>query len=178
MFDHDPYEALSTLKPVGAFTVTSAEVRDGRPLEKAQWGAAAGGRDVSPSLSWSGFPPETQSFALTCLDPDAPTASGWWHWSVLDLPASVTSLDAGAGDLTSPNLRGGRMLPNESGDRCYSGPTPPAGTGVHRYFFVVHAVDVPKLDLPDDATPANLGFQLHFHTLARAVLVGTASADE
>lgn len=177
MFDHDPYDALNDLKPVGTFTVTSAEVHDGRPLDRAQWGGPDGG-NVSPSLSWSGFPAETKSFAVTCFDPDAPTASGWWHWAVLDIPATVTSLEADAGNPASPDLRGGRMLRHEGGERGYAGATPPAGTGVHRYFFVVHAVDVPKLDVDDDATAANLGFQLHFHTLARAILVGTASSDE
>jgi phosphatidylethanolamine-binding protein (PEBP) family uncharacterized protein len=37
----------------------------------------------------------------------------------------------------------------------------------------VHAVDVPALGVPRDATPAVVAFNLAFHTLARAILVPT-----
>jgi len=46
-------------------------------------------------------------------------------------------------------------------------------TAAHHYFIAVHAVDVESLGLPDDATPAYLGFNLFMHSLARAVIVGT-----
>ena len=88
----------------------------------------AGGEDVSPQLSWSGFPGGTRSFAVTVYDPDAPTASGFWHWAVANLPADVTELPAGAGD--------GRELPgdaltlvNDAGMRRYIGAAPPPGHG-------------------------------------------------
>src|SRR5690606_25589781 len=92
MFSFDPYKELSNLKAVPSFTLTSPDLAPGAPLAKAQWGAAGGGADRSPALSWSGFPAETKSFAVTCYDPDAPTGSGYWHWAAFNLPASVTSL--------------------------------------------------------------------------------------
>jgi Raf kinase inhibitor-like YbhB/YbcL family protein len=174
MFRFDPYAELSTLKTVGSFQLTSTDLAHGQPLARAQWGKAGGGSDTSPQLSWSGFPKETKSFAVTCYDPDAPTGSGYWHWAVFNVPAHVTALEAGAGNLGSAALPPGAvMLPNEARLPGYIGAGPPPGTGVHRYFFVVHAVDAATLDIDPQSTPAVLGFHLHFHTLARAILMGT-----
>ena len=77
----DPYASLPKLP---TFTLTSQSVTDGQPLAKPQVSGimGAGGEDVSPQLSWSGFPDGTRSFAVTVYDPDAPTASGFWHWAV------------------------------------------------------------------------------------------------
>ncbi len=169
MFDFDPYQNLSSLSPVKSFELASEDVRDGAPIPRWLYGPDIGGTGESPQLSWSGFPAETKSFALTCYDPDAPTAAGFWHWAVVDLPADVTSLPRGAGTGALPD--GAHTLDNDLRVREFAPAGPPPGTGVHRYFFVVHAVDVPTLGLPDGATPTVLGFNLYFHTLARAVLV-------
>ncbi|WP_350348141.1 YbhB/YbcL family Raf kinase inhibitor-like protein [Agromyces sp. G08B096] len=178
MFSYDPYAELQSLRPVEPFAVTSTDFTDGQELPRVAWGASAGGEDRSPQLAWGGFPEATRSFAVTCFDPDAPTASGWWHWAVANIPADVSSLPADAGAAGGAGLPHGALaLPNEARLAQYSGPTPPARTGVHRYVFVVHALDVERLDLDGDATPAQLGFHAFFHALGRAGITGTASGD-
>src|SRR5690242_853906 len=168
----DPYAALPKLP---TFTLESASFADGQALANPQVSGimGAGGEDVSPQLSWSGFPDGTKSFAVTVYDPCAPTASGFWHWAVADLPADVTSLPAGAGseggDLPSSAL----TLRNDAGITGYVGAAPPPGHGTHRYYVVVHAVDVESLGLPAEASPAYLGFNLSQHTLARGTVLGT-----
>ncbi|WP_181782237.1 YbhB/YbcL family Raf kinase inhibitor-like protein [Pseudonocardia pini] len=167
-----PYSALPE---VPSFDVTSTDVVDGGTLDTPQLSGifGAGGEDVSPSLTWSGFPAETKSFVVTCYDPDAPTASGFWHWAVVDLPASTTSLDTGAGDEGAALPGDALTLANDGGLKRFLGAAPPPGHGPHRYYFVVHAVDVESLGLPEGATPAFLGFNLFSHTLARATIVAT-----
>jgi Raf kinase inhibitor-like YbhB/YbcL family protein len=167
----DPYDALPKLP---SFSLTSNSITNGQPLATPQISGilGAGGEDVSPQLSWSGFPEETRSFAVTVYDPDAPTLSGFWHWAVANLPADVTELpdNAGAGS----ELPGGaQALVNDAGMRRYVGAAPPPGHGVHRYYVAVHAVDVDKLDLSEDASPAFLGFNLFQHAIARAYIYGT-----
>ena len=170
-FPYNPYEFLPKLP---SFTLTSTDVTDGQPLNNAQVSGimGAGGEDVSPQLSWSGFPEETRSFAVTVYDPDAPTGSGFWHWAVANLPATVTELPSGVGD--------GSVLPgealtlvNDAGLRRFIGAAPPAGHGYHRYYVAVHAVKVEKLELAEDASPAYLGFNLFMNSIARAVIHGT-----
>ena len=164
------------LPEVPAFTLTSTDIADGQPLSPPQVSGVlgAGGEDLSPQLSWSGFPADTMSFAVTCHDPDAPTGSGFWHWAVADIPADVTELPAGAGSPGSPKLPAGAItLRNDAGSARYVGAAPPAGHGPHRYVFAVHAVDTEKLGVGADAAPAILGFNLFSHTLARALIVPT-----
>lgn len=168
---NSPYDNLPQLP---TFTLTSESVTDGQPLGNDQVSGifGAGGADVSPQLSWSGFPAETKSFAVTMFDPDAPTGSGFWHWAVADLPVSVTSLPADAGN--GDELPGGAVtLTNDGGLKRFLGAAPPAGHGPHRYYIAVHALPVESLDLPDGATPAYLGFNLFGQAIARAVIHGT-----
>lgn len=169
-----PYRPYDFLPQMPTFTLTSESVTDGQPLGLDQIGGimGAGGRDVSPHLRWSGFPPETRSFTVTVFDPDAPSASGFWHWAVADLPLTVTELAAGAGDGAS--LPGPAVtLPNDASMKRYVGAAPPPGHGPHRYFIAVHAVGVESLGLPESATPAYLGFTLYSQAIARAVIHGT-----
>ena len=170
----DPY---SFLPQVASFEVTSSDVSDGETMPARNASAVFGvdgGEDVSPQLSWSGFPAETKSFAVTMYDPDAPTGSGFWHWAVFNIPATVTELAAGSGASDGSGLpRGAVQLRNDAGVAGYVGAGPPPGHGQHRYFVVVHAVDVEHLDVIADVSPAVLGFNLFSHTLARATVTPT-----
>ena len=161
----DPYPLLPS---VGSFSVTSTDVADGERMGDEF--AFAGG-NVSPQLSWSGFPDRTQGFVVTVFDPDAPTPSGFWHWLVVGLGAGTTSLPRGAGAAGNAGLPAGAFhVRNDFGQKAYGGAAPPPGDRPHRYFIVVHAIDVPKLDVDEDATPAVVSFNLAFHTLARAII--------
>ncbi|GGZ08747.1 hypothetical protein GCM10010300_60740 [Streptomyces olivaceoviridis] len=172
-----PYDLIAE---VPSFTLTSTDLTDGGRLALPQASGVfgAGGTDTSPQLSWSGFPEETRSFAVTVHDPTAPTGSGFWHWAVADIPATVSELPAGAGDESGAGLpEKAWQLANDAGLKRYVGAAPPAGSGEHTYYIAVHAVDVETLGLDHGVPPAFLGFNLSGHTLARAVVTARFSVD-
>jgi Raf kinase inhibitor-like YbhB/YbcL family protein len=167
----DPYDLLP---PVPSFHLESDDVADGAPKDPRHAHPMAGGDNISPQLRWSGFPEQTQSFVITCFDPDAPTGSGFWHWVVVDVPVATTELPSGASGKAMP--AGSVELRNDYGETGYGGSAPPAGDRPHRYVYAVHAVDVPALGVDATATPAVVGFNLAFHTLARATMRPTFQA--
>jgi Raf kinase inhibitor-like YbhB/YbcL family protein len=160
-----------------SMTLTSADIKEGATIANEQVfkGFGCTGGNVSPALSWSGAPSGTKSFAVSIYDPDAPTGSGWWHWVVYNIPAGTTSLPKGAGDVKKKLMpKGAIQSRTDFGADGYGGPCPPAGDKPHHYQITVFAVDVDKLpDAKNDAASAALvGFDLHFHTLAKATLTG------
>ena len=168
-----PYDFMP---PVPSFTLESTDVAEGQQMSDAQVfdGFGMTGQNISPQLSWRGFPAETKCFAVTCFDPDAPTGSGFWHLVLLDVPVSVTELATGAasGDLSRLPARA-FCVRNDYGVKAFGGAAPPAGE-THRYVFAVHALDVDSLasqGVDSDASPAVAGFNLRFHTIARGLLV-------
>jgi Raf kinase inhibitor-like YbhB/YbcL family protein len=146
--------------------VTSPDMAHGR-FPAASYANAFGctGGNVAPRLRWSGAPAATRSFAVTMFDPDAPTGSGFWHWSVRNLPASSRSVPAGAAAGV-----------NDAGTTSYMGPCPPAGDGPHHYEITVLALDVPDAGVPAAASPAMASFAMGPHVIATARITATASS--
>jgi len=131
------------------------------------------GAGTSPQISWTDPPPGTQSFAVTIYDPDAPAGAGWWHWMVFNIPATVHSLAAGAGNEGSKDLPAGAgQGRNDFGLSLYSGPCPPVGDHAHHYEITVYAVKVARLPLDNTASGAAVSSQLRSNTLATAKIVG------
>jgi Raf kinase inhibitor-like YbhB/YbcL family protein len=126
------------------------------------------GPDVSPALSWSGAPSETQSFAFIMDDPDAP-AGTWVHWVLYDLPANTKELSENVPkqDQLSNGARQGR---NDFRKVGYGGPCPPRGEP-HRYYFKLYALDA-KLGLPAGSTKADVERAMQNHILAQADRIG------
>ncbi len=148
-----------------AFTLTSNDIADGGTLPDAQVQALG---DTSPHLAWSGAPEGTKSYAVTVFDPDAPTGSGFWHWTVANIPADVSEIATGGP--IPPGAVEGRT---DYGEPGFGGAAPPPGHGPHRYIFTVFAVDVDSLPVTPEDSGAKYGFNLHFHTLAKASITAT-----
>ena len=147
------------------FTLTSHDIEDGGVLPDAHVKAKG---NTSPHLKWSGAPEGTKSYAVTCYDPDAPTGSGFWHWTVANIPAGVTELPTGG-----PMPAGAVEGRTDYGETGFGGAAPPPGHGPRRYIFTVFAVDTDRLDVTPDNSGAVFGFNLHFHTLAKASITAT-----
>lgn len=156
----------------GGFILTSPEVKAGTMMDKKFEfnGFGCSGENKSPALNWSGAPKAAKAFAVTVYDPDAPTGSGWWHWSVINIPADVTELKADAGALGGANLpAGAHQVRIDYGVAAWGGTCPPEGDKPHRYMFTVYALK-DKLEIPADATAALAGFMINANTLGKASL--------
>ncbi len=160
-----------------SLTVASSVLRDGQTIpQRAVYDKmGCSGGNQSPDLSWSGAPPGTKSFAVTVFDPDAPTGNGFVHWVLFDIPASVTSLEAGAGARPDAGLQA-KHGTNDFGSARYEGPCPPPGDPPHHYHFAVYALDVAKMEGLDRTTShAKFKFMSREHVLASGEIVGLYS---
>ncbi len=158
-----------------AFVLESGDFAPRGKLADTQVYAGFGcsGDNLSPALSWKNAPEGTQSFALMVHDPDAPTGSGWWHWTVWNIPATVTSLPTGAGTPDNARLPPGAVQGRtDFGSIGYGGPCPPPGAAPHHYHFRLHALKVSTLEIPPQASAAFVGFNVNANTLAVAELTG------
>lgn len=161
----------ASLHAATGFELHSPEIRPGALMDKRFEfkGFGCEGENQSPALVWRGAPAGTRSYAVTVYDPDAPTGSGWWHWMVVNIPAEVSALPADAGAVGGVKLPpGASQLRIDYGVAGWGGACPPQGDKPHRYIFTVHALKVPQLDLPSDATAALAGYMITANTLGKA----------
>src|SRR5258707_6214825 len=141
----NPYDNLPR---AASFSLTSSDLREGEKLAMPQVSGifGAGGQDVSPQLSWSGFPSGTKSVVVTMCDPEAPTVTGFWHWAVVNVPGNVTELPTGAGDESGSRLpRGAFQLKNDAKIARYCGAGPAPAHRRHRYILTVLPLESEKI---------------------------------
>ncbi|MDQ0394224.1 YbhB/YbcL family Raf kinase inhibitor-like protein [Labrys monachus] len=169
--------ALGMLTSTHAFSfeLTSPDIRDGGTLKSVQVADVFGcsGGNISPELRWSHAPAGTRSFVVTLYDPDAPTGSGWWHWTVFDIPASARSIPAGAGAPGGKGLPAGSVQGhNDAGLPQFQGACPPPGPA-HRYVLTITALKVARLGLGAEASGAMIGFMTRANALGSASIIAT-----
>ncbi len=166
----------SQVESVQKMNLTSSSLVQGETIDSKY---TADGQDVSPALAWSDVPAETKSFALICDDPDAPSAKRpapepWVHWIIFNIPGDRSELPAAVSRQSAPSeVQGSRQgknsWPNEN--IGYRGPAPPPGSGPHRYFFKLYALDT-VLNLEAGATKQQLLDAMSGHVLAEGTLMG------
>lgn len=166
----------ATASAAGGFTVSTPAFKDGDTIQMAQVFNSFGctGGNHSPEITWSGAPAGTKSFAVTIYDPDAPTGSGFWHWTVFNIPASASKIPADAGnDEKGTGLPAGAIQGRtDFGFSHFGGPCPPVGDAPHHYHVTVYALKTDKIPLDASAPGALVGFYIHMNTLGNASLTG------
>lgn len=124
------------------------------------------GANRSPALAWQHAPTGTRSFAVLVYDSDA--RGGWWHWLVIDLPATVHALPAGAGTPGAGGLPSGAVQTrNDFGSWGYGGPCPPPGPP-HHYHFYLYALRVPRVAVTARAPPGAVAAAVRAAAIAEA----------
>ena len=119
-----------TAAQAAGFKLESPDIKANGTMDKKFEASVFGctGENKSPALKWSDAPKDTKSFAVTVYDPDAPTGSGWWHWSVINIPANVMELKRDAGNASNANLPpGARQVRIDYGVAAWGGACPPQG---------------------------------------------------
>ena len=130
------------------------------------------GKDISPSINWSGLPDGTKSIVLIVDDPDAPDPAApkrtWVHWVLYNIPPSASGLQEAVNATGLPS--GTRQGRNDWDRTGYGGPCPPIGR--HRYFHKLYALDIVLQDLkqPNKATVLEA---IEGHVIESAELIGT-----
>ncbi len=154
------------------FTLRSNDL-GGQATDKQVFnGFGCTGQNISPQLYWENAPAGTRSLAVTIHDPDAPTGSGFWHWLIFDIPATIKELQSNAGAPGAGLFPKGTIQSiTDFGAPGYGGPCPPEGHGFHQYIITVYALKTPSLGLDKHTPPALVGFNLWGNTIEKASLV-------
>ncbi|MBQ8847911.1 MAG: YbhB/YbcL family Raf kinase inhibitor-like protein [Candidatus Gastranaerophilales bacterium] len=150
------------------FRVISKELKHNDTLPNAQVLNAYGcnGGNVSPELSWINVPNNTKSFAIVCHDPDAPKENGWYHWLVVNIPNTYTSIKQGE------KIKESLETITDFKTTGYGGACPPVGHGIHHYHFTVYALDVEKLDVKQNEKPTEVEKKIISHAIAKSTITG------
>ncbi len=178
-------EAPVSREPAAPEGVEPAEIKLTSPAFEAGQPIPAehteDGDDVSPPLEWSGVPEGTKELALICDDPDAPrpdrpAKDPWVHWVLYKIPADANGLPEGVAQTARLDDPRGALQGKNSWPKGqtvgYRGPAPPKGSGRHRYFFKLYALDG-QLELgPEDDKRALLE-AMSGHVIGRGELIGT-----
>jgi Raf kinase inhibitor-like YbhB/YbcL family protein len=154
----------------GSFELTSPTVKNGSTLSNDQVfnGFDCEGKNISPALNWSSVPKGTQSLALTVFDPDAPSGSGWWHWTVVNIPPTATGLAEGAGSSGGKLPDGAAQGRNDFGATGFGGACPPKGDHPHRYVFTLWALKTANLNVDGTTAGALVGFLVRANSIGKA----------
>lgn len=162
--------SMTTLM-AGGLTLTSSDLSGQLSKTEEFSGFGCSGANISPELHWKDAPNGTKSFAITVYDPDAPTGSGWWHWLVINIPSTVTTLPADFGNVSIKQTISALQTMTDYGKPGFGGACPPVGDKPHRYMFTVHALNTDHLDLKADASPALVGYMINAHSISKSTLV-------
>ena len=166
--------------------------------------------NVSPHLAWGDLPAGTRSLVLICHDPDVPSRGDdvnqtdrevpadlprvdFFHWVVVDLPATLTGVAEGAfsqgftarGKPGPATLHGARHglndytgwfagNPDMAGDYFgYDGPFPPFNDSLlHHYVFTLYATDLDRCPVDGAFTGPQVRAAIEGHVLGQASLTG------
>jgi Raf kinase inhibitor-like YbhB/YbcL family protein len=160
-----------------SFEIKSPDIASGKAIAEQFAFNSFGctGNNISPAIEWRGVPAGTKSLALMVHDPDAPTGgAGFWHWVVINIPATATSIARGAGSADGKQLPAGAVqTATDFGTPGWGGPCPPTGDKPHRYLFTLYALKVEKLELPANPTASLTGFMVNMNAIAKTTFTGT-----
>jgi Raf kinase inhibitor-like YbhB/YbcL family protein len=140
------------------------------PINQVFNGFGCNGKNISPQLEWRNAPTETKSFAMTIYDPDAPTGSGWWHWVVFDISKTTNQILSNA-SILNVLPKGTIQSKTDFGKNEFGGACPPKSSKAHAYITTIYALDVEKLGLDKNASPALVGFMINSHTIERSSII-------